>query len=132
MALWREGLLAQKVLAGQTRGYKHHPQLQRFRATHNPVGAIASYLRVVADEADRRGYRFDRRRILNKRIHTTLFVTRGQLEYEFVHLLKKLKTRDPVRFRCIRDERSIECHSLFKVVAGDVENWEAVSRTGQR
>lgn len=27
VALWREGLLAQAVLAGQTRGYKRHPQL---------------------------------------------------------------------------------------------------------
>ncbi|CAM3000541.1 pyrimidine dimer DNA glycosylase/endonuclease V [Dermacoccus abyssi] len=28
---WREALLAQKVLAGGTRGYTHRPQLQRFR-----------------------------------------------------------------------------------------------------
>ena len=29
---WREGLLAQKVLTGTTRGYRNHPQLERFRA----------------------------------------------------------------------------------------------------
>jgi hypothetical protein len=27
VALWREALLAQAVLRGKTRGYKHHPQL---------------------------------------------------------------------------------------------------------
>ncbi|WP_396134581.1 pyrimidine dimer DNA glycosylase/endonuclease V [Cellulomonas sp. ATA003] len=29
---WREGLLAQKVLTGTTKGYRNHPQLRRFRA----------------------------------------------------------------------------------------------------
>lgn len=32
VALWREGLLAQAVLRGRTKGYLHHPQLERFRA----------------------------------------------------------------------------------------------------
>jgi hypothetical protein len=32
VAAWREALLAQAVLAGATRGYRHHPQLDRFRA----------------------------------------------------------------------------------------------------
>jgi len=31
-ALWREGLLAQAVLRGKTRGYRSHPQLERWRA----------------------------------------------------------------------------------------------------
>ncbi len=31
-ACWREGLLAQKVLRGATKGYRNHPQLRRFRA----------------------------------------------------------------------------------------------------
>ena len=31
VALWRESLLAQAVLAGRTRGYRSHPQLERFR-----------------------------------------------------------------------------------------------------
>ena len=34
--LWREGLLARKVLQGATKGYQHHPQLQRFRAGETP------------------------------------------------------------------------------------------------
>ncbi|MEM0014984.1 MAG: pyrimidine dimer DNA glycosylase/endonuclease V [Zestosphaera sp.] len=37
LALWREGLLAQKVLQGLTKGYRHRPQLERFKRTENPL-----------------------------------------------------------------------------------------------
>ena len=51
VALWREALLAQKVLAGKTRGYKNHPQLERFKAHPHPPQAIAAYLVSVWEEA---------------------------------------------------------------------------------
>ena len=51
VALWREGLLAQKALRGLTKGYKHHPQLVRFKETSSPRAAIASYLAAVREEA---------------------------------------------------------------------------------
>ena len=57
VAQWREGLLAQAVLRGRTNGYRHHPQLQRFRAQPSPLGAIADYLRGVHAEAVNRGTR---------------------------------------------------------------------------
>jgi len=63
VALWREGLLAQKVLQGYTKGYKNHPQLTRFKNTTDPVAAIAAYLGFVVDEAEIRGYHFDRNKI---------------------------------------------------------------------
>lgn len=59
LAVWRETLLAQKVLEGQTRGYTHHPQLTRFRATPDPLVAIGSYLSEIVREATQRGYHFD-------------------------------------------------------------------------
>jgi pyrimidine dimer DNA glycosylase len=40
VALWREGLLAQAVLCGQTQEYRFHPQLVRFRAERAPLAAI--------------------------------------------------------------------------------------------
>ena len=43
VALWREGLLAQKVLKGETRGYINHPQLNRFNSKRDPIGAIGRY-----------------------------------------------------------------------------------------
>src|SRR5512142_1986887 len=89
VALWREALLAQAVLRGRTRGYRHHPQLERFRDCRAPVAAIAAYLRAVHREASRRGYRFDSTRIARARTPMRLTVTRGQLEYEWKHLQRK-------------------------------------------
>jgi len=60
VACWRETLLAQKVLRGLTRGYTNHPQLIRFRAHPQPLEAVAAYLSRLADEADARGYSFNR------------------------------------------------------------------------
>ena len=50
VALWREGLLAQKVLQGKTAGYRQHPQLHRFRQSGEPLTAIATYLWAVHEE----------------------------------------------------------------------------------
>ena len=95
VALWRESLLAQAVLQGKTSGYKNHPQLDRFKNTNNPEGAIAEYLRHILAEADTRGYKFDRSKISTKIFSGKILVTSGQIEYEFQHLLGKLQTRNP-------------------------------------
>src|SRR5262245_42918183 len=89
VALWREGLLAQAVLRGLTRGYRHHPQLSRFRGSRAPVAAVARYLHAVCDEADRRGYRFDRRKLGRRVSGARIAVTSGQLAYEWTHLKAK-------------------------------------------
>jgi len=96
VALWREGLLARAVLRGETRGYRSHPQLARFRAHRAPRAAINTYLEMVAAEADARGYSFNRRKLGSRRRRgLKLRATRGQLEYEWQHLLKKLRRRSP-------------------------------------
>ena len=59
VALWREALLAQAVLREETRGYRQHPQLERFKRHPTPLAAIARYLQAVQAEATRRGYAFD-------------------------------------------------------------------------
>src|SRR5215831_10294522 len=94
VALWREGLLAQKVLVGQTKGYRHHPQLERFRLCESPVDAISTYLWAVVDEAEARGYRFDSSKIVGPRTPISVCVTRGQMEFEWAHLRRKLRLRD--------------------------------------
>jgi hypothetical protein len=88
VALWREGLLAQKVLAGATRGYRHHPQLVRFQEQADALGVIAAYLHEVQLEAERRGYRFDASKIGRRALTAKLQVTQGQLCYEADHLRK--------------------------------------------
>lgn len=126
VALWREALLAQNVLAGKTVGYNNHPQLKRFKSTSNPSGAIATYLRAVAEEADRRGYEFNKSKILNKRVSRSIIVTSGQVEYEFRHLLNKLKSRDPGLYQRIGNPGRIKLHPLFLKVRGGVEDWEII------
>lgn len=126
VALWREGLLARKVLRGRTKGYRHHPQLARFREHRDPVGAINSYLAEVLAESRRRGYRFDGKKIAGSRTGMRLRATRGQLRYEWLHLRHKLRTRDPERFRSSRTTRPTP-HPLFRVVAGPIATWERVT-----
>lgn len=125
VALWREGLLAQKVLLGQTNGYRFHPQLDRFRASRNPVATISTYLWEVLNEARARGYNFDASRIAMRKRSVSIPVTRGQLDFEQKHLLKKLRIRDRVRYRELR-AAEIAPHPMMRVVGGDLEPWEVV------
>src|SRR5580704_17165095 len=124
VALWREALLAQKVLQGKTKGYRSHPQLARFRKSKTPMTTISAYLWAVHDEANRRGYSFDSSKIARKRQPRTLSVTQGQLDFEVQHLIAKLRLRDPERYRQLRKLREITVHPLFTVVAGEIEPWE--------
>ncbi len=126
VACWRETLLAQKVLRGLTTGYRNHPQLQRFAALPDPVVAIATYLHGVADEADRRGYSFDRTRVvLPPDPDLRMWVTDGQVAHERAHLLAKLAVRDPERHRALLDVQ-IRLHPVFDLRPGPVESWEVV------
>jgi hypothetical protein len=124
VALWREGLLAQAVLRGRTRGYRHHPQLQRFRTHADPCGAIAAYLHDVHQEASRRGYRFDASKIGPACAALPIPVTEGQLAYEWQHLLRKLAVRSPETHRRWRHSDDLHCHPLLVRRPGCVEPWE--------
>ena len=121
VACWRETLLAQKVLRGLARGYTNHPQLIRFRAHPQPLEAVAAYLSGLADEADARGYSFNRALIGAGKDSTNensvgkngtdkncadkaedpyasvapIPVHLGQLEYELAFLQHKVAGRDP-------------------------------------
>lgn len=124
VACWRETLLAQAVLAGRTKGYQHHPQLTRFRAAADPLASVGAYLSGVADEATARGYRFDRSRIDHDEAGSaSMLVTRGQLDYEWEHLMAKLTQRSPADAERWRDAVP-QAHPLFRVVPGPIEPWE--------
>ncbi|MEL4358997.1 MULTISPECIES: pyrimidine dimer DNA glycosylase/endonuclease V [unclassified Luteococcus] len=118
VALWREGLLAQAVLAGRTRGYRHHPQLERFRECPEPRAAVVAYLQAVADEADHRGHHFDRTRLDDLPAWAgQLIVTDGQLAHELAHLRGKLQTRNPHLLESL-PQAAPPPHPLFRVVPG--------------
>lgn len=123
VALWREGLLAQAVLAGKTHGYRNHPQLLRFRRQSDPLGCLAAYLSAVCREAERRGYAFDVGKITAPPTDQLLEETQGQLNYEWQHLLRKLEQRDPERYRLSAEARPLP-HPLFSLIPGPVQDWE--------
>ncbi len=124
VALWREALLAQAVLRGRTSGYRRHPQLVRFRRAGSPVRHIAEYLHAVQAEGARRGYDFDAGRIARRGRVEAIAATRGQLDYERTRLLTKLKLRDPERCAALAKVRRATPHPSFRIVPGDVEDWE--------
>jgi hypothetical protein len=124
VAAWREALLAQKVLSGGTKGYRSHPQLLRFRASIDPHAAIVVFLRALAAEADRRGYKFDATKIGRAGAAPQICETRGQLNYEWTHLKRKLSVRAPKIARGLREISKPEPHPLFRIVEGHVRGWE--------
>jgi hypothetical protein len=124
VAVWREALLAQAVLAGRTEGYRHHPQLDRFRAHPEPLSMIAAYLRPLRAEAAARGYRFDSTKILGAPECGRVEETEGQLLFEWRHLLGKLEARSPALYRRCSDVRVPEPHPLFEIVPGGRRPWE--------
>lgn len=126
VALWREGLLAQKVLQGQTRGYRHHSQLIRFQAQKEPELAIESYLWGVYEELVLRGYHFDVSKLSRKPQRRKMQVTADQLQYELNHLLRKLKQRDMDRYKNMISVKTPLAHPLFRVIPGAVETWERI------
>ena len=125
VALWRETLLAKKVLEGKTKGYTNHPQLKRFRAEKAPIERINQYLSFIFKESKVRGYNFDSSKIGKFNV-SQMTVTKGQLEYERKHLLKKLKVRDLQKYEKFKVLKLFETHPMFRVVDGDVEDWEVV------
>jgi hypothetical protein len=126
VAAWREGLLAQKVLSGGTRGYRHHPQLVRFRFHRRPLPVIAAFLLEIAREAERRGYDFDTSKISPRRFSGWIEEKQGQLRYEWKHLQAKLRRRAPQLYREHRSVVTPEPHPLFRIVPGDISDWEKV------
>jgi hypothetical protein len=140
VTVWREGLLARAVLRGKTRGYRHHPQLERFKAVADPTVAIDRYLSRILDEARARGYRFDAGKIAYQpRAGRRIPVTAGQLAFEWQHLLGKLSVRSPGHWRS-QHPQTPRPHESFRLVPGPIAPWErglrersrAANRSGHR
>ena len=124
-ACWREGLLARKVLRGETKGYRNHPQLLRFKSSSSPLKMIDLYLWQIYEEARKRGYHFDKNKIEQESPDGLfLTVTNGQVRYEFQHLLGKLQMRSPDLYTLYVNEAEITPHPLFRVEEGEIADWE--------
>jgi len=124
VALWRETLLAKKVLENKTKGYKNHPQLDRFKKAERPLDVINQYLSEIYKEATNRNYSFNINKIDWNFIPDKITVTEGQVEYEILHLAKKLKARDPVKFKEVMSVKNHDTLQMFIVIKGGIEKWE--------
>lgn len=126
VALWREALLAKKVLENGTKGYRNHPQLNRFKNAVDSLSAINHYLCIVHEEALIRSYKFDGTKINWDFRKLSIPVTKGQVDYEIKHLMKKLQSRDRQRLKELKAVKIFEVHPVFTIVEGNVEDWEIV------
>lgn len=128
VALWRESLLAKAVLENKTRGYKNHPQLYRFKKTHNPIESINGYIYYVWHEANRRGYKFDSTKFFRPREVNTIDVTSGQIKYEFEHLKNKLIKRDVATLLEIEKIINPSPMEIMNIIDGGIEDWEVLKK----
>lgn len=126
VALWRETLLAKNVLEGNTKGYKNHPQLERFKKSIQPIPSINTYLKSVWLEANRRGYNFDKQKFEDFECVEQIHVTIDQVQFEKSHLLNKLKVRDQKKYKEVVEVVNFEVHPLFKLIEGEIEPWEKI------
>lgn len=127
VACWREGLLAKKVLAGETKGYRNHPQIYRFKTQGEPAALINQYLLGLFLDAARRGYSFNPQKIEQQELRPLMKVTVGQLVYELGHLKSKLLVRDEKLYQGILNLPQPIPHPLFEVIEGEVEGWEKIN-----
>ena len=124
-AQWREGLLAQKVVLGETKGWRNHPQLNRFKEHREPLKAAGYYLTEIHAESIRRGYNYNYSKILYPvESVEKIALNRGQLQYEFEILQERLSKRVPSKFVENKDTVVVEPHPLFTVRDGLPELWE--------
>ena len=125
VALWREGLLARAVLSGTTRGYRRHPQLERFLEHPEPLTVLDAYLDAVLRESLARGYSFDAGKIVRPSAPPPpMDVAEGQVALEWRHLRAKLEARSPDVLRRWATVTIPDVHPSFAVVPGPVAPWE--------
>jgi len=129
LALWREALLAKHVLEGKTKGYKNHPQLNRFKKTNDPIDLINQYLSEVYYEAENRNFNFDKQKIDWAFRKKKVPVTTGQVNYEAEHLLNKLEKRDSEKYEELKSNTTFDSHPIFELVEGEIEEWEILANT---
>lgn len=115
VALWRETLLAQNALLGNTRGWFNHPQLNPFKMQKDPVRHLANYLHLLCDEAEAREYTFVKTKILFPFDHNLpkIPTTQEVLDKEWQILLGRYPARSPKWFEKVKHIKSVTAHDSF-------------------
>lgn len=119
VALWREGLLVQAVLMGKTKGWKNHPQLDRFKTHKQQIIAMTAYLNTIWNESKIRGYKFNQTKIHRPfsvyNLSSFIIVSKEWIDDEIKALKSKLRKRCPGKYRQLLKTKDIELHPLFKI-----------------
>lgn len=126
VALWRETLLAKKVLEGNTQGYINHPQLERFKQKEKPLDALNHYLYHVYTESLERGFTFNKNKFIHNSFSEKISISKKQKEYEFNHLQKKLDKRNKIKYIENLEVKEIKLNPIFKETSGPIAVWEKV------
>lgn len=143
--LWRETLVGLKALEkGPGAPWYNHPQLARFKVYPNGLAMLAEYAEHVLDEGHKRGYNFNTAllepylELYEMNFDGCIMVTKGQFDYEVEHFIRKLASRDEMRYQLYMEKMGprslyqpkIEVfvpNPVFRIVDGPIEVWEKVS-----
>ena len=116
ISLWREGLLAQKVLNGEVNIQLNSPLWEKLKKSQNPLRAIGAYLSFVAAEGARRGYKFSHEKILYPNFESYEIKVKPQdLIFEMTHLRNKLKMRDQHKWDEISKVSEVSPHPFIRL-----------------
>jgi hypothetical protein len=94
---------------------------------NDPLVAIGAYLLTIYDQARYRSYKYDYSLIVKPNDAARLTVTDGQLDFEFDHIMAKLKERSPSEYWFnygFYIDGDILPNPMFEVIPGPVEGWE--------
>jgi hypothetical protein len=124
-AQWREALLAQKVLQGETKGWRNHPQLNRFKEHPEPLKAVGYYLVQIHIESQKRDYNYNYSKILEP-VNSVekIPINQGQIKYEYKILMERLEKRAPKKHKQNLENKNLIPHPLFTTRNGPPESWE--------
>jgi len=100
--------------------------MNRFKALKKPLPAIDAYLKHIYIESCDRGYCFNRKKFGNRFRKAKINVTKGQIDYEFNILKKRLKIRAKDRYKELIKVKKVESNSVFRIIKGKIEDWEKV------
>jgi hypothetical protein len=140
LGLWREALLAQQVLHGETENYKNHSHMQRFYALpkEDAMQYMSDYLFFVWQEGKLRGYKLNVNHIKDPRNGGSLSgsprklftVSSGQLALEYQILCMRTRNRDHKHFLGLEDKYPShrmwvpKPNPVFTLIHGRKEEWE--------
>jgi hypothetical protein len=87
--------------------------------------AVGYYLKELYFESQIRGYNYNYSKILYPdAVVEPIFLSQGQIDYEFMILQERLKVRTPKKYEENLGVSDPLSHPLFKIVPGLPEKWE--------